>query len=57
MTSVPLTDIVRETIAELEPQAHAHRIQPFLDSPPTPCLLETDRAKLKRILSNLVPMR
>ena len=34
VTSVPLTDIVRETIPELEPQAHARRVHLVLDSHP-----------------------
>ena len=54
VTSVPLVDIVRETIAELEPQANARHVQLILNSPPTPCLLESDRAKMKQILSNLI---
>ena len=53
-TSVPLFDLARETLDELEPQANARQVRLLLNGPATPCVIETDRAKLKQILSNLI---
>ncbi len=54
ITSVPFGDLARETLAELEPQAAARDVRLIAVLPEHPCLLETDRAKLKQILINLV---
>jgi PAS domain S-box-containing protein len=54
VTSVSLGALVRETLAELEPQALSRNVRLTMDIPETPCLLETDRARLKQILINLV---
>ncbi len=54
ITSVPLCDVVRETLAEFEPQAAARNVRVVSELPDAPCLLDTDRAKLKQILVNLV---
>ena len=54
ITSVPLSDLARDTLAELEPQALARNVRLTGEFPAHPCLLETDRAKLKQILINLV---
>jgi signal transduction histidine kinase/CheY-like chemotaxis protein len=54
ITTVPLGEFIRETLAELEPQAAARRVRLVIEDPDTLCLLETDRAKLKQVLINLV---
>jgi PAS domain S-box-containing protein len=54
ITSVPLGDLVAETLAEIQPQANARGVQLLAEIPDTPLLLETDRAKLKQIIINLV---
>jgi signal transduction histidine kinase len=53
MTEVDVSALLRETIAELEPQAEARGIKLVADIPPMSPLL-TDRSRLKQIVLNLV---
>lgn len=54
ITTVPLREFVLECFAELEPQAAARSVRLVVECPDEPCFLETDRAKLKQILANLL---
>jgi signal transduction histidine kinase/CheY-like chemotaxis protein len=54
ITSVSLGDLARETVAELEPQALARSVRLSVESPDGTHLLDTDRARLKQVLVNLV---
>jgi len=54
VTSVSVRGLVKETLAELESQALIRKLGLVADVPDEPCLLDTDRAKLKQILINLV---
>ncbi|MEO8622024.1 MAG: PAS domain S-box protein [bacterium] len=54
ITSVPLGDLVTETLAEIQPQASVRGVKLVADIPDMSLLLETDRAKLKQIIINLV---
>jgi signal transduction histidine kinase/CheY-like chemotaxis protein len=54
ITSVPLGDLARETIAELAPQASAGGVRLVADFPDAVAVIDTDRAKLKQVLLNLV---
>ncbi|MEP7000198.1 MAG: PAS domain S-box protein [bacterium] len=54
ITSVPLGDLVTETLEEIQPQASARGVTLLADIPDAALLLETDRAKLKQIIINLV---
>ena len=54
ISTVDLGDLVRETLAELEPLADAGRITMTSDCPSGACLVDTDRVRLKQILINLV---
>ncbi|MEO8336140.1 MAG: ATP-binding protein [bacterium] len=54
ITSVMLPSLVWETLSELESQAHARNIRLIGEYPETSSLIETDRAKLKQVLINLV---
>ncbi|MDB4916254.1 MAG: Histidine kinase [Gemmatimonadetes bacterium] len=54
VTSVPLGVLARETVAELESQGATGSVRLVVEHPDTACVIETDRAKLKQILLNLV---
>lgn len=54
ITSVPLGELTLETVAELESQTTAGKVRLVSQYPLGMCLLETDRAKLKQILLNLI---
>ncbi|MEP6619831.1 MAG: ATP-binding protein [bacterium] len=54
VTSVLLGALIRETLAELEPQAQQRNVGLATDCTDTPCVLEADRGKLKQVLINLV---
>ncbi|MEO8337028.1 MAG: ATP-binding protein [bacterium] len=54
ITSVLLPSLVRETLSELESQAHARNIRLIGTYPETTSLIDTDRAKIKQVLLNLV---
>jgi CheY-like chemotaxis protein len=54
ITSVPIAELARETIAELETQAIARNVRLSVEVPDRPCLIEADRARLKQVLINLV---
>jgi len=54
ITSIALGDLVRKTLAELEPQAAARNIRLTMEAPASPCLLDADGGKLQQILTNLV---
>ncbi len=53
ISSVPLDELVGETLSELDAQASEH-VRVTSDCPEASCILETDRAKLKQIIINLV---
>jgi signal transduction histidine kinase/CheY-like chemotaxis protein len=54
LTSVPLGVLARETMDELESQGATGDVRLVVEHPDTPCVIDTDRAKLKQILLNLV---
>jgi signal transduction histidine kinase/ActR/RegA family two-component response regulator len=54
ITSVMLPSLVKETLSELESQAHARNIRLIGEYPESSALIDTDRAKLKQVLINLV---
>jgi signal transduction histidine kinase/ActR/RegA family two-component response regulator len=54
ITSVMLRSLVKETLSELESQAQARNIRLLAEYPETSTLIDTDRAKLKQVLINLV---
>jgi signal transduction histidine kinase/ActR/RegA family two-component response regulator len=54
LTSVPLAQLAKETLSELDAQAQLRGIRLVGEYPNRPCVVETDRSKLKQILINLV---
>lgn len=54
ISSVPIGEFVRDALAELEPQASARNVRLVAVVPDIQCPLETDRAKLKQVLVNLI---
>ena len=54
ITSVMLPALMKETLSELETQAHARNIRLLAEYPESTSLIDTDRAKLKQVLINLV---
>ncbi|MEP6729721.1 MAG: ATP-binding protein [bacterium] len=54
ITSVPVMSLVQETLAEMDSQAQAGGINLIGEYPDTPGLIDTDRAKLKQVLINLI---
>ncbi|MEO7457630.1 MAG: PAS domain S-box protein [Gemmatimonadaceae bacterium] len=54
ITPVSVADLVRETIAGLASQAGESKVRLFAECPLGECLIETDRARLRQILVNLV---
>jgi signal transduction histidine kinase/ActR/RegA family two-component response regulator len=54
VTSIVLGDLVRDTLAQLEPQATARNVRLIAEIPKPACVIDTDGVKLKQILANLV---
>jgi signal transduction histidine kinase len=54
LSEVSLSELIRETIADLRGHAHAESIAMIADIPKGAQTIETDRQKLKQVLINLI---